>query len=423
MPFLQVQQSLFSPNASCCTFLPPIYLYTDKCEGETPSPEAADPEKCGDGAVAEEKSSAGAEEEISDIAGLWAQLCKKKVQLTSDGDNSNRFLTCPPGYCWRKSGKIVVKDIFIRDSYDDLFYLWWDNDYRDQFIGGTPGTGLSTYIWYVLYSLMEKVEEEDEEKFFLWITQEQDVYRLSSKGGCEKLLTIEHEDVDCLFVDIGHFELPPGVSSSTVFYDKLLVTSSFRFEVEGLSELTDYSMQPYHRRFMPVWSFEEAEAAVARVFGDKPLDFSRLQALFLIFGGSIRLCLENYPKSETLDLSDTSSLSLYEADIRYFYSQVKLAYENEISFGDVWDAVYDLLEESRVVQLFEDVVVPTFTPPTDNFELLEASSLLFHSSADGPSYNVRTTRFATRFCEILLQLSHGQLARDYDHRFMKLILR
>ncbi len=339
------------------------------------------------------------------IMRTWRQLCKKKMEVATC--DSKPFIVCPPGHSWAKCGKLEVQGLLIRKAYEDLFRLWSAPDSDTHFIGGSSGVGKSMFIWYVLYRLMEELRDAQEVKTFLWITQERDIYWFSSRGGCEKQRRIEYEDVDYLFIDIGAgFQLPPGFSSSSVFYKKLLVTVSFKGEREGLDRLADCGIRSSCWRFMPVWSLEEIQATAARIHDDKQLDLSRLQALFLIFGGSARLCLENYPKSEPLDLSDTftSRHSEYRG-----YAQTRQAYVDALRTSpryedqrELADVVAEMLMERRIVQLFTDVS-PALSGPNNDFIRRQAASLLIHLFADPPHYDNLKTDIATHFCDIFLQ--------------------
>ncbi len=341
----------------------------------------------------------------NDIPTLWKLLCKRKIQLEYEGGQG--YLRCPNGTCWSAlKNKTFVKDLFIRQCYEDLYTIWNDSDVDVDLIGGTSGIGKSTFIWYVLFRLMDafhKDENKDKEQLtFLWVTQIGRMYILYSDGSCDTpkfnaLLSKRWPRVDYCFIDMGKaFELPVGLPE--VERPKTLVIASFQSERVGLPLLNQAGIDPGDAKTMPIWSKEDIEKVAKSIFGTE-LDTKRIHVLFLIFGGSLHYCLTGYIRS-LQPVTETAQNVHYDhaaaAFVRLLKTSVSLVRDR------IPKVAKRLLKSNYIRRLFSNIA-PALTGSKHDLVLRAAGSLVTHAISSAPHYTNVKLRISSLFADLYIR--------------------
>ncbi len=378
------------------------------------------------------KKGRGADEEAPlDVsrhtANLWTLICDGRITLKTQGDH--KFLSCPSGFYWSRWFR--VKDLYIRRCYEDLYKArieaedegkgkdnGKDKDESSgireddvEMICGTSGIGKSTYIWYVLYRLMDAFRKDtNKDKTllkFIWVTRNEGTYILDSDGGCvEKENNTEFPpSVDYCFIDMGlNFSLPnklPYVECS-----KTLVVASSKSKERGLPLLLDEGIDPFPR-FMPVWSREEMEIVAKSVFGrDFNSDSKIFEGLYLILGGSLHSCLKMFASRNSRKLVGANG-PVGAADSNYDAASAKfvelLKTSASLVHDDIPATVEKLLKRADIKRSFASSAMVFFGKDVTFDDISKAGPPITHIHSNAPKHTNQELRLSSRFAELYLK--------------------
>ena len=337
------------------------------------------------------------------IPKLWPLLCSSQVR--KEETRVGTFLSCPEGAYWFQLIGLKIKDLLIRECYEDLYNLWKDSPLRVQFIAGSSGIGKSTFIWYALFRLFEahraSTSDDKEELTIVWVTQEKLIYVLTTDGGCRELDNLRPAfpaKADYCFVDMGMDFTPPPRLYALHTCEKLrtLIVASPKSAEAGLPKLRDVFIRPFSQRYMPVWTYEEMHCACARIFGRPGLDETRLRALYHVFGGSLNFCLGNLAEIGEGSSKGSSSFDKYGTARDEFVAFLKTS--RELVKDGIPNAVEALLNEPYIKSVFIDIQ-RVFTGAKGDPILRAAGSILVHTRSSPPEYMECDIRVSSRFCE------------------------
>ncbi len=339
---------------------------------------------------------------VTGVASLWAFLCAGEIKL------ENNFLICPNGACWSAlswESRIFVKNLFIRQCYEDLYKAWSGASNGVDFIGGTSGIGKSTFIWYVLFRLMDAFHQNqgqaqaEKSLTFLWMTQSDGIYVLYSDGFCVELQDNDPLplSVDYCLIDIGKdFKVPKKLHNMP--RRKTLITASFMSEQEGIKLLVDVDFNQTPRRDMPIWSKEDMEVAAKSILGTD-LDTKKLHAIFLIFGGSLKFCILAYVNVKDV-VGNAPSTHLYINARNAFVDLLKTS--ASLASDGIPELADSLLKSNYVIRTFEN---PSYglSRLTESKDLRTTGSLITHTISSGKEYTDGDVYLSSQFTALYVK--------------------
>ncbi len=347
----------------------------------------------------EEEHKSGKRFSDSDIPTLWSLVCKKRITLMiQDGQE---YLLCPNGACWpfHGQGEVEVKKLFIRQCYKDLFALWSNSDSKVEMLGGTWGVGKSTYVWYVLFMLMDafhKDENKDKEQLtFLWFSRVWGTYLLSSDGSCVRDQNEFPPSVDYCFMEVGYnFRLSPRLAR--LRHSRTIIIAPPKSQQFELPYLIDAGIHPGITRDMPIWSKDEMVVVAKSIYG-RSFNRKKFEAIFLIFGGCPHPFLMAYTYTDTKGGPVTPH---YDTACRMFVDLLKTS--TSLRRDGIPEMVEDLLKDQFIIRKFR---YPSYVLSGDKDipTLGCATSLLVHTNSTAPNYTNRELRVSSRFTELLIQ--------------------
>ena len=270
--------------------------------------------------------------------------------------------------------------LYIREAYEDLFQIIWnnlhsDNENKEQIsrmaITGTPGTGKSMFLFYILWRL---ANIETIKAVIIYRQTERGRIYVFQNSGCWK--TFKYPDIADLLEDENTWFLTDALKSPPGPVDAVTILVSSPSKVY-YSEFLKYIPVPF-LHYLPTWSLKELK----KLAGPYSVTEEEIENRFNKIGGVARYILEDrralgpiisdaigslaLNKLISIVLGETSKEN--EISHRIVHFKVEPPHYSKYTLGMATDYVFE--EALRKFLTCHDDTVKEFIIMSENFSSL-----------------------------------------------------
>ena len=182
-----------------------------------------------------------------------------------------------------------MKSLYVRKAYEDLFRIIWENFQHENTekrlcrmaITGTPGTGKSIFLFYILWRLANM---RSTRTVILHRQIERGGIYVFQNSGCWE--TFNYSDIVHLLRDATTWYLTDSLEPPPALVDAVTILVSSPAQKYYSNFLKYLPIPPLH--YLPIWSLEELKR-VAHIYLKSP---EEVEKRFDMIGGIARYVLE-----------------------------------------------------------------------------------------------------------------------------------